>query len=254
MDVSRKSSLSSSKYLSIDPPESNVPTWRRRANPPSPLLSPDRAPFSPVNDKPSNLLRRGSSRRSTKGPLNMQEQETTTFVSDKAQGQTYSKDSFKPGTILRAPLHEQNWNTPDQLASSPEDKSMTYSRYGPIHTKVRKMIVISTFEDHYVALPCFSHQGRGLERKAKPEEYVGIRDHRHTTAKEFQALSKHTPLVTGNLTDITEPIHPSTLVRLTYPVSRPYPSQCILEGQLSQESLGRLVKLYVKYGLRLPTL
>ena len=223
--------VSISTRLPMDKHDSAVPAWRRCANPPTPTKTSERT-LSLAEDTKFNQLSRRTSKRSS-------------------IGNCLSRDLVKPGTIIRAPLHEAHFGIPESPGFS-EDKSTTPSRYGPIHTKVRKMIIISCYEDHYVCLPCYSHQGRGLERKTKPDEFVSIRDHRNTNAADFQALSKHTPLVTGQLTDVTEPFHPSSIIRLTYPVSRPYASNCVKEGQLTRESLDRLIKLYVKYGLKIP--
>ena len=52
------------------------------------------------------------------------------------------------------------------------DKNTTQSRYGLINSKVRKMIVVECYADHYVAVALFTHNGKGLSRKKKPEEYI----------------------------------------------------------------------------------
>ena len=52
------------------------------------------------------------------------------------------------------------------------DEYTTESRYGLINSKVRHMIVIECYEDHYIAVPLFTHNGRGLTRKRQPDEYI----------------------------------------------------------------------------------
>lgn len=56
------------------------------------------------------------------------------------------------------------------------------------------MIVLATFQDNYIAVPIHTHNRRGLEGKANPEEFVSVRDHR--VPVPFTQLSMHRPLLT----------------------------------------------------------
>ena len=36
------------------------------------------------------------------------------------------------------------------------------------------MIVVECYQDHYIAVPLFTHGGRGLTRKQAPHEYIRL--------------------------------------------------------------------------------
>ena len=80
---------------------------------------------------------------------------------------------YRPGLIIRAPLHEQDYITANSTITAPDNRSITPSEFGNIHTKYRKMIVVACFAKHYIAVPLFTHNGRGLVNK-KANEYVSI--------------------------------------------------------------------------------
>lgn len=149
-----------------------------------------------------------------------------------------AKQLFKPGMIIRAALHEQHLdNRIDQA-----DKNKTQSIFGAIHTKFRKMIVIGLYQDHYIALPMYTHNGIGLSNKAKPDEFVSVKDHRSNSA--FTKLSKHQALVTETMYEGINIIDPKTTAHITYPISRKYDLPIVQEGQLEKASIVSLMDLY----------
>ena len=85
------------------------------------------------------------------------------------------KEVFKRGLIIRGPLHEQDYQgTSSQSNYTVADNNRTESRFGPIHTKIRKMIVVECYQDHYIAVPLFTHGGRGLTKKQAPHEFIRL--------------------------------------------------------------------------------
>ena len=122
------------------------------------------------------------------------------------------------------------------------DSFRTDSLHGPIYTKTRKIIVLATLQNNYIAVPLYTHHGQGLEGKAKPEDFVSVRDHR--TPGSSTPLSAHHPLVTEHLNDGTEPFHVKAAGHVTYPVSRKHTLAVLQEGRLEQESVQRLSLLF----------
>ena len=155
------------------------------------------------------------------------------------KSQKYLKGMFTIGTIVRAPLHEQ-----DTFAiTKAQDHSITESNYGRIHTKLRKMIIVGLYDNHYVAVPIYSHGGRGLEYKDNKLEYISVRDHR-TMPENIIQQSALGVLATGKLDPNVHPYHPKSTAHITSPHSRKYDGNCIIEGILNPMSTTKLLKLY----------
>ena len=149
----------------------------------------------------------------------------------------HSKNAYQVGTIVRAALHEQ-----DVLPHASPSHHTTQSAFGRIHTKYRKMIIIARYHDHYTAIPCFSFNGRGIEAKGDPSEFISIQDHR--SAAPFRALSRYPPLKTKFLADGLDPYHPKTVAHMCYPVSMKYDLSAVIEGYLDPGSTRELIRVY----------
>lgn len=174
------------------------------------------------------------------------ERDPVVLEAERNKGIKMPKESFKPGTIIRAVLHEQDFQGVAGASDiTRADRFRTDSVHGPIYTKTRKMIVLATFEDNYIAVPLYTHNGRGLEKKVKPQEFVSVRDHR--APGSFTPLSVHDPLVTKHLNAGIEPYHVKTAVHITYPVSRKYTLPVVQEGFLEEESVQYLATLFSGY-------
>ncbi|KAL9000731.1 MAG: hypothetical protein Q9169_000767 [Polycauliona sp. 2 TL-2023] len=167
-------------------------------------------------------------------------------------------EKYKLGMIIRAPLHEQDsavarragagGGSSVATAASEATKAEHYkteSRMGTIFTKQRKMIVVALHTEHYVTIPLYTHNGRGLVNKRRPEEFVSVKDHRYK--EDFVKLSKHDPLVTEMVRDGIDLFDAKSTAHLAYPVSRRYALPVIYEGHLRSSSLRILVTLYNRY-------
>lgn len=164
-------------------------------------------------------------------------------------GRIYPKDEFRPGMIIRGILHEQDYIA----ASSGSNITITYrnrteSRFGPICTKWRKMIVLCMFQDHYTAVPIFTHNGNDLMYKKKPEEYISIKDHR--TKDEVPPQNRHGYLVTENINADIELSDVNIKAHITYSLPRKYDLPIKKEGSLMTDSLNRLITLFNYYAPR----
>ncbi|KAL8766087.1 MAG: hypothetical protein Q9209_007053 [Squamulea sp. 1 TL-2023] len=165
-------------------------------------------------------------------------------------GKLLLKEQYYPGMIIRALVHEQDFEASSSKSNITvsQDKYRTASDYGTIYTKCRKMIVLAKYEDHYTAIPVFTHNGNGLQHKVKPDEYVSIKDNR--TNDECPAQSKHGHLETENMCNGTEIFHVKSTAHITYALARRYDIPVIKEGQLTGRSLNRLIELFNAYAPR----
>ncbi|KAL8675125.1 MAG: hypothetical protein Q9168_000496 [Polycauliona sp. 1 TL-2023] len=114
-------------------------------------------------------------------------------------GKSLHKDQFRPGMIILAYLHEQDFEATSSKSNITvnQNKHRTPSNFGTIFTKHRRMIIIAKYEDHYIAIPIFTHNGNGLDRKNKPDEYVSVKDHR--VDDDTPPESKHPSLETQSM-------------------------------------------------------
>ena len=162
------------------------------------------------------------------------------------KGKRYKKSEFRPGMIIRGVVHEQDYiatSTGSNLTIT--DRNRTDSRYGPICTKYRKMIVLALFEDHYLAIPLFTHNGKGLANKTRPDEFVSIKDHRFQG--QVPPQSCHPPLETEVVNNGIDLFDVKSTAHITYGLSRNYDLPVIMEGLLTKRSLNRLVHLFKLY-------
>ena len=163
-----------------------------------------------------------------------------------------AKSRYKLGTIVRAPLHEEDYSGgccesyPVETRALIKAKTITESPVGgAIHTKFRKFIVVALFDDHYLAVPMYSYKGDGLVQK-EADEYVSVQDHR---ANAIEPQSRYGLLYTGRLEDHVDHYEPMTAAHFAYPISRKYKLPVVYEGELRQESTRHLLRLYCTFML-----
>ncbi|KAI4129835.1 MAG: hypothetical protein LQ338_002018 [Usnochroma carphineum] len=178
--------------------------------------------------------------------LPLEERDPEFVELERNKGSIYPKSAFCPGMIIRGVVHEQDYiaaATGSNLTI--QEKHRTSSRYGPICTKVRKMIVLGLFQDHYTAIPLFTHNGNGLDRKARPDEFVSVHDHR--ARDPGPPLSKHKPLITQRINKGIDPFDPKSTAHVTYALPRKYDLPVVQEGYLTHDSLNYLIGLFRYY-------
>lgn len=162
---------------------------------------------------------------------------------------TMAKEQYRPGLIIRGLLHEQ-----DYMASSSRsqitvvDKSKHDTRYGSVCTKWRKMIVVGCYQDHYTAIPLFTHNGTGLEYKKAPDEFISIKDPRWT--EHVSPLSNHKPLKIASINKGIDVFSPKSTAHITYCLPRKYDLPVVREGELTKPSLNNLIYLFNRYAPR----
>ena len=166
----------------------------------------------------------------------------------------YSREEFTPGTIIRAPLHEEDFrrtprpwiqsglsNICSSTSKGGSQSGVTHSeRHGSIYSENRPMIVVATYSRHYVAIPLFTYSGNGLTHQKDPGEYASIEDHRAPSS------SRQAPylLSTGQLKSGVSFFSPNCNAHLAYPVSRLYKLPVRHLGNLGSEDTKLLVTLF----------
>lgn len=168
---------------------------------------------------------------------------------------SFRKQDFTLGTIIRATIHEQDFMdtpksrpfaTPTGTTNVGKDH-VTHGAFGRVYSENRFLIVVNNRpEDHYLAIPVYSHKGNGLAKKIHRDEYVSVADHRYLA--NCQQQSAHAPLVTEFLKDGVEELFPKSVAYASYPVSRKYGLPVAHQGKLDDESTKRLVAMYVNWG------
>ncbi|KAH7175690.1 hypothetical protein EDB81DRAFT_939812 [Dactylonectria macrodidyma] len=155
-------------------------------------------------------------------------------------------DELQPGTIISAPHHTQarSGNIPTN------NRNMSFSDFGVVHSKYRKMIILETWGEHCICLPLYSYRGRGLEgRRDIAEEYISVRDDSETFWEWELSESK-----AGVLTAIRDPTWPMwrtfitgrTVVKLTEKLVHSYTDSCSVEGHLNEADFRRLYRIYIE--------
>ena len=151
--------------------------------------------------------------------------------------------------IFRAALHEEDFlgaSKPSEITMADNNRSET--KYEPVYTKQRKMIVVAIHQDHYFAVPLYTPNGKGLSHKVKPDEFISVKDHRNPA--DFTKLSIHTPLITKFIHPWVRPFDQKSAAHLAYPVSRKYTLPIIPEGHLDEDSVQHLLNLYQNFAAR----
>ena len=213
---------------------SNVSLANQRRSPPS--ISASRRPdVYELPHKPPSMFR-----NSTFGSVNG----SPDLKSSRCQ--KLPKDLFRPGMIIRGVVHEQDFhNTADGSVMTIADKYTTESKFGLIHSKYRKMIVVALFENHYLAIPLYTHNGNGVSRKSRPDEYISVRDHR--SRELFTKQTEHGELITEEINAGIYLFDPNSLAHITHPVARKYNLPLVVEGYLKENSAKRLWTLFNTY-------
>ncbi|KAH7157665.1 hypothetical protein B0J13DRAFT_542348 [Dactylonectria estremocensis] len=125
---------------------------------------------------------------------------------------------------------------------------MSFSEFGAIHSKYRKMIILETWGEHCICLPLYSYCGKGLDgRRDIAEEYISVRD-------DSKAFWDREESSAGFLTAVRDPSWPRsrmfitgrTVVKLTEKIVHSYSDNCSVEGHLYQDDFRKLYKTYME--------
>jgi len=176
---------------------------------------------------------------------------TSAVVENVQKPQKLARHIFVPGTIIRCPLHEEDYMGTSRGADvTVASKFVSRSYAGSVFTKVRIMIVVSCHSSHYIAIPLFSHNGNGLSRKNPDEqmEYVSVKDHR--IEGKFIGQSKHGILRTEYLKPGINILDPQSCAHITYTLPRKYDLPVVHHGHLTKQATDQLIQLYKRLALK----
>lgn len=163
----------------------------------------------------------------------------------RASDMKYRPDEYYPGLIISTVQHCQDSKTHGMNAIGVEN--YTPSKFGPIYSKCRKLIVIQKHADHFLAIPIFTHNGKGLDGKKHKNEYVSIRD--RSTTNPTPPESRHANLFATRKQyfrshmDGFHVFSERSVAYFTHICSHSYAEKVTFEGDLEAESLQRLLGL-----------
>jgi hypothetical protein len=80
---------------------------------------------------------------------------------------------YAEGTIFSAVFHKRDFNQSGQI----QNNFQTVTALGTIYSKLRKYVVVAAFEDHCIAVPIGTSEGRGLQYTSGKDQYVSIREY-----------------------------------------------------------------------------
>lgn len=153
------------------------------------------------------------------------------------QKRKLTKEDLAVGMIIRAPFHEEDAREGGRV--NEKCPYITRSSFGQIHTKVRPFIVVALLNSHYLAVPLYTHNGRGIGKK-DPNEYIYVHDKvraetgvscpPHPNKDGWEALS-----AVINRHDTNVPAYePMSCAHFAYLVPRKYGLPVSLEGNLEK--------------------
>lgn len=171
--------------------------------------------------------------------------ESSTFVYHE-----FAKHEFKPGVIILAPLHEEDFRRtprPSYQESSVamshrsgQKSHVSHTDFGVIYSETRIHIVVEAHGSIYETIPLFTYKKKGLLYKNR-NEYASIVDHRYPELSKKEA--PHV-LVTGQLQHGVEAFRACSVAHLVHPVSRQYNCQVRYMGRIRDADVPLLVDLY----------
>ena len=151
----------------------------------------------------------------------------------------FHKDQYEVGWIIRAPLHEEDQHN----GAHRQSKYISESNYSFVHTKKRIFIVLAKYYNHYLAIPLYTHNNRGLEHKSNQDEFVYVHDKCRASRQPLKQR------MNGHLDAIIDPragiplYNPKSAAHLSYVVARSYSLKVEYQGRLTKESVNSLMDI-----------
>lgn len=168
--------------------------------------------------------------------------------------QQQNRDFYKPGQIIWMNHHDTYVSKPVRANMSLKDKMLIddkntnassfvsiTQRGVAVYTKSRPFIVVSTFADHFWAVPMFSHEHTGLAHVGNKDEHMYVRDCRLFWDDLKEPDSIHEPLWTQEIPVGAKPYSRDSTVHFTEIISKRYSVEVIPSGLLTHGSTARLL-------------
>ncbi|KAE9377025.1 hypothetical protein N431DRAFT_530390 [Stipitochalara longipes BDJ] len=179
-------------------------------------------------------------------PQVAQSQGTIVANGDRPTDKIYSPRDFQVGAVFSAATHQRDYAETLDLRNP--NQSMTH--LGVVHSKFRKFVILARFATHVLALPIYTHDGRGLANKPHKNEFVSIRDvdqGQQATMPESKHdviwAERYPGFKNSNITSWFM-MSNATSIHLTAPYSHPMGLKCTISGKLKAGSIDYLLKLF----------
>lgn len=151
----------------------------------------------------------------------------------------FQKDQYDVGWIIRAPLHEEDY----QDGADYQSKYISESNYSFVHTKKRIFIVLAKYHYHYLAIPLYTHNDEGLEPKANQDEFVYVHD-KYCVSRQPLNQRKNGHLDAAIDLQTRIPLYrPKSAAHLNYIVARHYSLKVEHQGHLTKDSVKKLLDI-----------
>ena len=174
----------------------------------------------------------------------------------------FLRSEFEVSAIIRRNVHEPDYMGPAVPAFAPGSQMSQTSTlvskggkgfkehrstgdFGPIYSEDRYFIVVSLCKITYYALPCYTHEKRGLANIAEKEDWISIKDHR--SPESCQQQSEHVPLCTATMAADAHILNAKTTAWLPYAIPIRYSVPVAYQGKLDQASAERVRRLFLEH-------
>ena len=174
--------------------------------------------------------------------------------------QRQNKSFYMPGQIIWMHHHDNftprvpraNMTQAEKMSlwtkNTKDSTHVSYTQGGiAVFTKSRPFIVVSTFADHFWAVPMATHEGTGLANVGDKNEHMYVRDCRlqYTTMRE--ADSEFIPLFTQGIPMSENYYSRTSTVHFTEIISKRYNGDVSLAGALTPFSTAHLLNNLYEY-------
>ena len=140
-------------------------------------------------------------------------------------GERHAINEFKLGHVIVTAMHEAHFEDLSlKLADriSRQDRQVSYTRYGPVYSKPRKLVIIARYPEHMLCLPIYTNRQTGLRNKENKEHYMGVRDAQHYGGEKNEAphgpcLIVQRPLLPGIKKDDIAVLSDKAYIHITRP-------------------------------------
>jgi len=140
-------------------------------------------------------------------------------------GERHAINEFKLGHVIVTATHEAHFEDlslkPAERTSG-QDRQVSYTRYGPVYSKPRKLVIIARYPEHMLCLPIYTNRQTGLRNKENKEHYMGVRDAQYYGGEKNEAphgpcLIVQRPLSPGIKKDDISVLSDKAYIHITRP-------------------------------------
>ena len=172
----------------------------------------------------------------------------------------FLRSEFKVGTIIRMNIHESDFKGTSKEAIAMVSQASTlvdggnggrrrkehrhHGDFGPIYSENRICIVVNVAKSVYLAVPLFTHEGKGL-LTTNPDEkgdWISIQDHRQLD--RCQQQSEYHPLRTAYMSPQADILDPVSTAWIPYAFPCRFDVPVAYQGRLDKASAERLARLH----------